>query len=187
MGLDSVLADLESEGYQQQVFLIPACAVGAYHRRDRVWILAHSDSGSSASAQQKREYEGAENDSRSSHDELDAGTIMADAASKLERKRIAGRISERESTIETIGGLGATGTAVVAKTVMDSGNDVADTLQRGTTKGGRELETLKAAGRNEKNSLPDAVNVANQATGSLNPQWVEWLMGFPEGWTDLNS
>jgi len=21
--------------------------------------------------------------------------------------------------------------------------------------------------------------------GSLNPQWVEWLMGFPEGWTDL--
>jgi len=23
------------------------------------------------------------------------------------------------------------------------------------------------------------------ASGSLNPQWVEWLMGFPEGWTDL--
>ena len=22
-------------------------------------------------------------------------------------------------------------------------------------------------------------------SGSLNPQWVEWLMGFPEGWTDL--
>jgi hypothetical protein len=21
--------------------------------------------------------------------------------------------------------------------------------------------------------------------GSLNPAWVEWLMGFPEGWTDL--
>ena len=44
MGLDSVLADLEGEGYQQQVFIIPACAVGAYHRRDRVWILAHAES-----------------------------------------------------------------------------------------------------------------------------------------------
>ena len=22
-------------------------------------------------------------------------------------------------------------------------------------------------------------------SGSLNPAWVEWLMGFPEGWTDL--
>jgi|TARA_R110000796_G_scaffold52833_4_gene124382 hypothetical protein len=54
-------------------------------------------------------------------------------------------------------------------------------------KGGRKLETLKAAGRDEKNSLPDAVNVANQETGSLNPAWVEWLMGFPDGWTDLNN
>jgi len=25
----------------------------------------------------------------------------------------------------------------------------------------------------------------NVVTGSLNPTWVEWLMGFPLGWTDL--
>ncbi len=42
MGLDSVLADLEAEGYQQQVFLIPACAVDAPQPRNRVWILAHA-------------------------------------------------------------------------------------------------------------------------------------------------
>ena len=24
-------------------------------------------------------------------------------------------------------------------------------------------------------------------TGSLNPTWVEYLMGFPEGWTDLEA
>jgi len=23
--------------------------------------------------------------------------------------------------------------------------------------------------------------------GQLNPQWVEWLMGFPAGWTDLDA
>tara|TARA_R110000737_G_scaffold208141_1_gene225952 strand:+ start:93 stop:620 length:528 start_codon:yes stop_codon:yes gene_type:complete len=61
------------------------------------------------------------------------------------------------------------------------------TPTRSMYKGGRKLETLKEAGRNETNSLPDAVNVVNQETGSLNPQWVEWLMGFPEGWTDLNN
>jgi len=44
MGLDSVLADLESEAYQCQTFLIGACAVDAQHRRYRVWIIAHSDS-----------------------------------------------------------------------------------------------------------------------------------------------
>jgi hypothetical protein len=27
--------------------------------------------------------------------------------------------------------------------------------------------------------------VADPTSGSLNPQWVEWLMGFPVGWTDL--
>jgi hypothetical protein len=26
--------------------------------------------------------------------------------------------------------------------------------------------------------------LANQAGGALNPTWVEWLMGFPLGWTD---
>lgn len=26
-----------------------------------------------------------------------------------------------------------------------------------------------------------------QTSGSLNPTWVEWLMGFPIGWTDLNA
>jgi hypothetical protein len=24
-------------------------------------------------------------------------------------------------------------------------------------------------------------------TGGLNPAWVEWLMGFPPGWTDLKD
>jgi hypothetical protein len=23
-------------------------------------------------------------------------------------------------------------------------------------------------------------------TGQLNPEWVEWLMGFPQGWTDCD-
>jgi len=27
-------------------------------------------------------------------------------------------------------------------------------------------------------------NLRTQVGGSLNPTWVEWLMGFPLGWTD---
>jgi DNA (cytosine-5)-methyltransferase 1 len=37
-----VLSDLEREAYQVQPFLIPACALNAPHRRDRVWIVANS-------------------------------------------------------------------------------------------------------------------------------------------------
>jgi DNA (cytosine-5)-methyltransferase 1 len=40
--LEQVCADLESEGYQVQPFIIPAVAVNAPHRRDRVWFIAHT-------------------------------------------------------------------------------------------------------------------------------------------------
>ena len=43
MALDTVLSDLESIGYTCQAFVIPACAVDAPHRRDRVAIVAHAD------------------------------------------------------------------------------------------------------------------------------------------------
>ena len=43
MGLDDVLSDLEGQGYACRTFVIPACAVDAPHRRDRVWTVAHRD------------------------------------------------------------------------------------------------------------------------------------------------
>ena len=44
MALDQVLSDLEAIGYATRAFVIPACAVDAHHRRDRVWIVARDDS-----------------------------------------------------------------------------------------------------------------------------------------------
>jgi len=41
MGLDDVLSDLEGQGYACRAFVIPACAVNAPHRRDRVWTVAN--------------------------------------------------------------------------------------------------------------------------------------------------
>ena len=38
--IDAICEDLERAGYSVQPFVIPACAVGAPHRRDRVWIVA---------------------------------------------------------------------------------------------------------------------------------------------------
>ena len=44
MGIDDVLYDLESRaGYECQAFVIPALAVDARHRRNRVFIVANSD------------------------------------------------------------------------------------------------------------------------------------------------
>ena len=41
MELDNCMSDLEDIGYEVQSFVIPACAVGLEHRRNRVWIVAH--------------------------------------------------------------------------------------------------------------------------------------------------
>lgn len=58
MGIDQVLSDLEIEAYTTRAFVIPACALDAPHRRDRVWIIAHSNSQSQPNVTINGEKEG---------------------------------------------------------------------------------------------------------------------------------
>ena len=44
LGLDQVIEDLESEGYATRTFSISASSIGANHQRERIWIIANSDS-----------------------------------------------------------------------------------------------------------------------------------------------
>jgi len=53
--LCEILDDLEGIGYSVQAFTIPACAVNAPHRRDRVWIVAHSSGDRWAGQRQEAE------------------------------------------------------------------------------------------------------------------------------------
>lgn len=52
-----------------------------------------------------------------------------------------------------------------------------------------DAEKVPSGHRGNEDSLNASVaraeNLAVAATGKLNPTWVEWLMGFPLGWTDL--
>ena len=43
MALDIVQADLESQGYAVQAFVLPACATGAPHIRERCFVVAYSN------------------------------------------------------------------------------------------------------------------------------------------------
>ena len=46
---DEVQFDLETKGYEVIPFLLPACAVNAPHRRDRIWFVAHSNNNGTRS------------------------------------------------------------------------------------------------------------------------------------------
>lgn len=54
MVFEQVQADLEAAGYEVQPFLIPACAVDAPHRRNRVWFVAHRRNARSEILQRER-------------------------------------------------------------------------------------------------------------------------------------
>lgn len=41
MAFKRTKSNLESEGYEVQPFIIPACSLEGRHKRDRVWIIAH--------------------------------------------------------------------------------------------------------------------------------------------------
>ncbi len=41
LALDTVLSELEGAGYAYETLIIPACAVNARHRRDRIWIVGY--------------------------------------------------------------------------------------------------------------------------------------------------
>lgn len=55
MLLVALLQDLERLGYDVQAFVIPACAVSAAHRRDRVALVAHAESTRSQVSNRMRE------------------------------------------------------------------------------------------------------------------------------------
>ena len=131
MGLDQVLSDLESEDYSCQTLVVPACAVNAPHRRDRVWILANTRGNG-------RRGRNHGDEGRNNGPLQIKGPCAGD-----QPKDVAHANSQR-----------GCGGSTWSKYASDVG-------QSSRCEGG--------------------------GSGQLNPTWVEWLMGFPRGWTDSNS
>lgn len=88
--LDKICLDLENEGYKIELFVIPACGVGAWHRRDRVWITANScdntNSGNSGTLQGKNGQSGVQEWQQLEQsivaDKIRGGKILSNTASE---------------------------------------------------------------------------------------------------------
>ena len=68
----------------------------------------------------------------------------------------------------------------------NAGRDLRQDVKMYPKPAARDYKGMSGKGRQErkgnpKDTLPNAVG------GSLNPAWVEWLMGYPVGYTDLDS
>lgn len=73
--VETICKDLERERYSVQPMLIPACAVGAPHRRDRVWFVAHRTDARLEDVRRTRE-----------DDILSAGNVTDSNSKKLQER-----------------------------------------------------------------------------------------------------
>ncbi len=163
-GLDVVLGELAESGYDAEWDCIPASAVGAPHRRDRLFLLAYSAVDRSAFGGPGNEgcdldsprREPVRGESRRGGADADA-RALADAARR--GQRADGR-SSRQARYPDVGSP-AMDDAVLGR--HEGSAEGPQTEQGKYAQGGTALST--------------------QVGGRLNPTWVEWLMGFPPGHT----
>ena len=177
LALDTVLSDLESESYEAQPFIIPACGVDAPHRRDRVCILAHAVNGGRA-MRRHRELQNAGTDGEKGSDNRGRTTAA-----------IAGeRGQDKPAAIGMADGV----RAAVYKTDPDAKSK---RLQRSATESFMECSSRERERERERerpggyrHQLTELTEVTPRGRiGYLNPNWTEWLMGYPIGWTELNA
>ena len=89
--LEQVCADLEAEGYEVQPFIIPAVSLNAPHRRDRVWIVAHTkhnrELSESRSIQSQNEQETQKRQENRSIEPCDSNTNASNSRRKHGQQR----------------------------------------------------------------------------------------------------
>ena len=163
LALDTVLSDLENEGYTGQAFIIPACGVDAPHKRERVAILAYANDGCST-MRRDRKLPDVEEDAGKGNDH-GRGT----------KEPVTGERREDESgTAGMVDGIHES----IYRTDSDAENV---RVQR------REVEQIYRGGY-YRHQLMELLEVTPRGrTGLTNPEFLEWLMGYPIGWTALNA
>jgi site-specific DNA-cytosine methylase len=190
-GAGDVLGDLAASGYDAEWDCIPAAAVGAPHLRDRVWLVAYSNRHEwSAGCVVSDAWTNWRDDAARSG----AGVADADGA------RCDGRAREQQSLCGSSPPTAAdsvkwwpTPTAADADrrsaTYFRGNPTLLGAVELWPTPTARDSRSFKGAqhmaGWTGADSLAETgATVEQTRSGALNPTWVEWLMGFPLGWTD---
>jgi len=158
LALDSVRTDLEDEGYVVWPFVVPAAAFGAPHRRERLFVVAARVDVADAVAERLKRGEWSEALCKSGPS---AHEPVAECCARLWPTPRAND-SEKRGDI-----------AIDPRNGSPSAVKLWPTPHRNSSNGAGEH------GDGGKN-IQTAVN------GTLNPDWVECLQGFPIGWTDID-
>ena len=147
MVFHEVYADLESEGYEVQSFLIPAAGVNAPHQRFRVWFVAYAnDKGRSSKPTDISKENGKvsewNNDAESSHTD----SINATDASSIGLRGDSAREESFAEALRTQQWMGQENTS--------NTNQVGLSTEMEDGKLAREIRLVKRDERNQWNTFP---------------------------------
>lgn len=178
LALDQVLSDLDGAGYAAQTFIIPACAVDAPHRRDRVFILAYAVNGSGPMRRDGELPDLAEN-----------GRAGADNGGGTQTALTGEWWKHEPGTPGMADGLRS---AVYEADTDPDGDGLPGRLPESLLETEFTENSCRERERENKRGYDGLLRSLVEVTplgriGYLNPEWVEWLTGFPIGWSELNA
>ena len=116
-GMGTVLGDLSALGYDAEWHVIPASAVGAPHRRDRIWIVAHAVGAGAGRQGGKADEPGA----RRAGATLRQGNRQAGADRLEPASATAGDVPDAIGFADALRGDGAAGSPAVAGRRLHAG------------------------------------------------------------------
>ena len=189
-GLISVLQDLWEIGYNAEWHCIPASAFGAPHRRDRIWIIAYPAClckvGLSLG---KKEAESTPGDGCKNAPDPDCKRWDSGLCYK-QRGYLPDNKNRQHSETQQEWDIRKSGVSQICKVLPDPD---CQRLQRC----GRfeeispictqEQVSVYYCSRGIKQWGKEPLAVPRLKDERLNPDWVEWLMGYPISWTDGGS
>ncbi len=104
--LDGVFADLEGVGYACGAVVVPACAVNAPHRRDRLWFVADRSGAVDYGVGARLEGLAGNGDDQAGRAQQDRPVTKAGSDGTLAQAHILGSGPEREQRSGQLGGAG---------------------------------------------------------------------------------
>ncbi len=169
----TIFGEIAKIGYHAAWLCLPASAVGAWHRRLRWWCLCWRD-GADTDRLRKQQSQGNFKESRGR-----SGDIRQEI-SDLQSRRMwtTPSASDANQGGRITANMTCTSLAQQLNTPEFWPTPLATDAKNNAGDGQRNRKTPQL------NASPPASDHNAMAGGKLNPDWVEWLMGFPSGWTD---